>query len=75
MDLLAAQGTNPIKQRTDLELGALLGPAVPYAQVADVVEDIVAAYVELRERPDESFLQTAKRLGVEPFKERVYATH
>src|SRR5450631_1920576 len=57
------------------ELGALLGPAVPYAQVADVVEDIVAAYVELRERPDESFVQTVKRLGVEPFKERVYATH
>ncbi len=57
------------------ELGALIGPAVPYAQVADVVEDIVAAYVELRERPDESFVQTVKRLGVEPFKERVYATH
>jgi len=57
------------------ELGALLGPAVPYGQVADVVEDIVAAYVELRERPDESFVQTVKRLGVEPFKERVYATH
>ncbi len=57
------------------EIGALLGPAVPYAQVADVVEDIVAAYVELRERPDESFVQTVKRLGVEPFKERVYASH
>jgi sulfite reductase (NADPH) hemoprotein beta-component len=57
------------------ELGALIGPAVPYGPVADVVEDIVAAYVELRERPDESFVQTVKRLGVEPFKERVYATH
>jgi sulfite reductase (NADPH) hemoprotein beta-component len=57
------------------ELGALIGPAVPYGQVADVVEDIVAAYVELRERPDESFVQAVKRLGVEPFKERVYATH
>ena len=56
------------------ELGALLGPAVPYAEVADVVEDIVAAYLELRERPDEIFLDTVKRIGVEPFKERVYAT-
>jgi sulfite reductase (NADPH) hemoprotein beta-component len=54
-------------------LGHLLGPAVPYAQVADVVEDVVAAYVELRERPDEIFLDTVKRIGVEPFKERVYA--
>src|SRR4051812_786136 len=56
------------------ELGALLGPAVPYNEVADVVEDVVAAYVELRERPDELFLDTVKRIGVEPFKERVYAT-
>jgi sulfite reductase (NADPH) hemoprotein beta-component len=57
------------------ELGALLGPAVPYGKVADVVEEVVAAYLELRERPHETFLETVKRLGVEPFKERVYATH
>jgi sulfite reductase (NADPH) hemoprotein beta-component len=56
------------------ELGALLGPAVPYGEVADVVEDVVAAYLELRARPDEIFLETVKRVGVEPFKERVYAT-
>jgi sulfite reductase (NADPH) hemoprotein beta-component len=57
------------------ELGALLGPAVPYEQVADVIEDVVAAYIELRVRPDELFVDTVSRLGVEPFKERVYATH
>src|ERR1051325_1801711 len=56
------------------ELGALLGPAGAYHQVPHVVEDVVAAYVELRERPDELFLDTVKRIGVEPFKERVYAT-
>ena len=54
-------------------LGTLIGPAVPYAQVADVVEDIAAAYLELRERPDELFIDTVKRTGVEPFRERVYA--
>jgi sulfite reductase (NADPH) hemoprotein beta-component len=54
-------------------LGALIGPAVPYAQVADVVEDIAAAYIELRERPEELFIDTVKRTGVEPFRERVYA--
>jgi len=54
-------------------LGTLIGPAVPYAQVADVVEDIAAAYIELRERPDELFIDTVKRTGVEPFRERVYA--
>jgi len=55
-------------------LGTLIGPAVPYAQVADVVEDIAAAYLELRQRPDELFIDTVKRLGVEPFRERVYVT-
>jgi sulfite reductase (NADPH) hemoprotein beta-component len=55
-------------------LGTLIGPAVPYAQVVDVVEDIAAAYLELRQRPDELFIDTVKRTGVEPFRERVYAT-
>jgi sulfite reductase (NADPH) hemoprotein beta-component len=54
-------------------LGALIGPAVPYAQVADVVEDIAAAYIELRQPPEELFIDTVKRIGVEPFRERVYA--
>jgi len=54
-------------------LGALIGPAVPYAQVADVVEDIAAAYLDLRAKPDELFIDTVKRVGIEPFRERVYA--
>jgi len=56
------------------ELGNLVGPAVPYDQVADVIEDIVEAYLALRQRPQELFVDAVKRLGVEPFKERVYAT-
>jgi sulfite reductase (NADPH) hemoprotein beta-component len=59
----------------EAELGKLIGPAVPYGEVANVVEDIVAAYVELRERPGEIFIDTLKRVGIEPFKERVHATH
>ena len=55
-------------------LGTLIGPAVRYADVADVVEDIVAAYLELREDSRETFLQTVDRTGIEPFRERVYAT-
>jgi sulfite reductase (NADPH) hemoprotein beta-component len=54
-------------------LGTLIGPAVRYADVADVIEDIATAYLELRQRPDELFIDTVKRLGVEPFRERVYA--
>src|SRR5499427_893541 len=61
------------KAGDDAELGKILGPAVPYGEIADVVEDIASAYVELRERPDEIFLDTVQRVGVESFKERVYA--
>jgi sulfite reductase (NADPH) hemoprotein beta-component len=61
------------KADEDARLGTLLGPAVPYGEVADVIEDVVAAYVELRDNPKELFIDTVKRLGVEPFKERVYA--
>jgi sulfite reductase (NADPH) hemoprotein beta-component len=39
-----------------------------------VVEDIVEAYMALRDSKEELFIDTVKRLGVEPFKERVYAT-
>jgi sulfite reductase (NADPH) hemoprotein beta-component len=56
------------------ELGKILGPAVPYGEIADVVEDIAAAYLELRERPGELFIDTVARVGVDPFKERVHAT-
>ncbi len=57
------------------ELGTLIGPAVPYAKVADVVEDIAAAYLDLRASPDELFIDTLKRTGIEPFRDRVYAAH
>ena len=56
-------------------LGKIRGPAVPYGEIADVVEDIAAAYLELRDRPDELFIDTVARVGVDPFKERVYAAH
>jgi sulfite reductase (NADPH) hemoprotein beta-component len=57
------------------QIGTLLGPAVPYEQVPGLIEDIVDAYMELREGPKELFVDTVHRLGVEPFKERVYAAH
>src|SRR6201991_1003397 len=56
------------------ELGTLIGPGVKYDEVADVIEDIVEAYLALRATPEELFVDTVKRLGVESFRERVYAT-
>src|SRR5262249_57907303 len=38
------------------QTGTLIGPAVPYAEVADVVEDIVEAYLALRDSKEELFI-------------------
>jgi sulfite reductase (NADPH) hemoprotein beta-component len=56
-------------------LGTLVGPAIPYAEVADVVEGIVDVYLGLRAGPEELFVDAVKRVGLEPFKERIYAAH
>lgn len=58
----------------DASLGERLGKAVPKDQVVDIVGQLLTAYVELRHQ-DESFLATVRRLGIDPFKERVYADH
>lgn len=59
---------------SDASLGERLGPAVSKAEVGDVVETILKTYVELR-REEEPFLETVRRVGVEPFQEKVYANH
>ncbi|HUF85850.1 MAG TPA: nitrite/sulfite reductase [Thermohalobaculum sp.] len=54
-------------------LGERTGPGFSYDEVPDVVEKIVETYLKLRETPRESFLQTYRRVGMEPFKEVLYA--
>jgi len=58
----------------DTRLGTRLGPAVARDEVAEVIETLLDAYLELRQ-DGEKFLDTVIRLGVEPFKQRVYAHH
>lgn len=58
----------------DASLGERLGPAIDKANVAQAVETILQAYIELRQ-DEESFLDTVRRLGINPFQERVYAHH
>ena len=54
------------------ELGARLGPAIAKDKVGDAVSDILEVYREQRSG-DERLLDTFRRVGVDPFKERVYA--
>jgi len=56
----------------DASIGERLGKAIPKEDVVDTVGHLLDAYVDLRHE-DESFLATVRRVGVDPFKERVYA--
>lgn len=53
-------------------LGTILGPAIPADRIVDAVETIVETYVALR-HDGERFLDTYRRVGLAPFKERTYA--
>ncbi len=56
----------------DAALGARLGPAVSKADITDAIGKILDTYIDLR-LEQEPFLQTVRRTGVQPFKEKVYA--
>jgi sulfite reductase (NADPH) hemoprotein beta-component len=56
----------------DASLGSVIGPSVAKTEVAETIARLLEVYVEQR-HPDERFLDTVRRLGVRPFKERVYA--
>ncbi len=53
-------------------LGKVIGPSVAKSAVAETIARILDVYVEQREDGEE-FLETVRRIGVEPFGERVYA--
>ena len=52
-------------------IGQRLGPALAKDQITRAIGNILEVYVENR-RTGEKFLDTVKRLGIDPFKERVY---
>ncbi len=56
----------------DAALGSVIGPSVAKSDVAETIARLLSVYVERRE-PEERFLDTVRRLGVKPFKEKVYA--
>lgn len=55
-------------------IGDRLGPAIAKANIAGAISRILDVYVQTR-LEDETFLQTVNRIGLQPFKERVYASH
>ena len=55
------------------KLGQIVGPSVPRAEVCDVIDKILQVYLRLR-LDHESFLSCFNRVGIDPFKENIYAS-
>ena len=56
-------------------IGERLGPAIAKNDVSNAISDILDVYVSQRDSEEERFLATVKRIGITPFKEKVYANH
>ena len=55
-------------------IGEILGPAFGEADVPDAIESLIDLYLGLRS-PGERFLDTYRRVGIQPFREKLYAAH
>ena len=56
-------------------LGKVIGPSFAREEVPEVIGKLVDVYLERRDSDAERFVDTVWRIGVEPFKERVYGKH
>ncbi|MGI9284054.1 MAG: nitrite/sulfite reductase [Pseudomonadales bacterium] len=56
----------------DASLGKVLGPSFSQEEIPDVIEKIVQVFVQQR-TDEELFIDTVRRVGLDPFKEQVYA--
>ncbi len=56
----------------DASIGTIIGPAVSYEDVVGAVDNIVRTYLDTR-GDNERLLDTVRRVGISPFKERLYA--
>lgn len=59
-------------QSLNAGIGKILGPSFAQDDIPEVVEKILNTYRELRQ-PEELFIDTYRRIGITPFKERAYA--
>ena len=55
-------------------LGKIIGPSFARADVPAVIEKLIGCYLERRDSDAERFVDTVHRIGIEPFKEKVYGS-
>ncbi len=56
----------------DATIGERAGPGFAYDEIVPAIERLVLAYLAVRDAPDETFLDTYRRLGLAPFKAALY---
>ena len=54
-------------------LGRRTGPGFAASEIVPAVERLMLAYLDLREDPSETFIETYRRVGMAPFKAALYA--
>ncbi len=59
-------------QGPDATLGTRTGPGFSADEIVPAIERIVETYLDLRQDREETFLETYRRLGMEPFKSALY---
>jgi sulfite reductase (NADPH) hemoprotein beta-component len=56
----------------DAAIGERAGPGFTADQIIPAIERLVLGYLDIRTDPDETFIQTYRRLGQKPFKDILY---
>ncbi len=54
-------------------IGERMGPGFSYEEIVPAIERIIDRYLELREGDEETFLETYRRIGADPFKDALYS--
>lgn len=62
------------RQGDNAQIGKILGPSFAEHEIPDVIEKLIRTYLYLRDNATEKFVDLVSRVGVEPFKEAVYAS-
>ncbi|MEL0130138.1 MAG: nitrite/sulfite reductase [Betaproteobacteria bacterium] len=63
------------RQGLNASIGKVIGKSFPRGDIPQVVENLLRVYVERRDSEEERFSDFVERVGIEPFKERVYSAH
>jgi sulfite reductase (NADPH) hemoprotein beta-component len=53
-------------------IGEKMGPGFPAEEIVGAVERLVLGYLDIRRDAEETFLETVRRVGLEPFKSFLY---